>query len=126
MGTSRMIAAVSLAAGLLSGWQARGDDLAPETGVFAGRGGPSPYELTLRRALLEKDGYRLCQIVVVPSGPPEWAVYLLKPKRGPATVVSRAMKAPLWGKMMMELQKGANQGTFSLDEGSQAAALAKV
>ena len=105
---------------------ARSTDLEPETGVFAGYGPPEPYDLMLRRALLEDDSYRLCQFAVIPSFEPEWAVYIVESKPGPPTLVSRTLKRQMWSSMMTEMAKACSDGSISLDAMSQSIALEKL
>lgn len=104
----------------------RAQQLEPETGTFAGYGPPSPYDLFLRRALLEDDNYRLCQVVVLPSFAPEYAVYFIEPPDGPPVVISRTLKQQLWTSMMNEMTKSCPDGAISLDAMTQSVALEKV
>ena len=118
-----------LIAGCVLGWSltvlvVRADGLEPETGVFAGYGPPDPYDLLLRRTLLQDDNYRLCQMVTIPSFFKESAVYMLRQSDGTATVVSRTLKSQLWGKMQKRIQKASKDpDSYSLGAESQAAAL---
>jgi hypothetical protein len=118
-----MIGAASADAG-----EPRAGDLEPEEGVFAGHSAPDPYELVLRRALLEGDHYRLCQLVVMPSFSSEAGVYMIRgEKRGSSfTVISRTMKKQLWSRMMKELEKQCEGNSISLDAASQSIALQKL
>jgi hypothetical protein len=104
------------------------EDLEPEEGVFAGDSALGPYELVLRRSLLDGDRYRLCQLVVVPSFSAEMAVYMVSGEEpGEAfTVIARTMKKQLWNRMMKELEKGRQGESISLDDAAQSTALQKL
>ena len=74
------------------------------TGIFASWGGPDPYLLVLRPALLQGEHYRQCQLVSLPSFAPANVVFI-RDERGQATVVSRTVKEPLWSTMIGDVPK---------------------
>jgi hypothetical protein len=98
-------------------------ELEPETGTFADYGPPAPYDLILRRALLEDDHYRLCQFVVLPSFAPEYAVYFVETTEGPPIVISRTLKRQLWSSMMEQMAKAHPNGAITLDAITENSAL---
>ena len=55
-------------------------DLEPADSVFSGSGPTEPYQVALREVLIPPLGYDRCQLVVVPSFEPEWAIYLAREK----------------------------------------------
>jgi len=99
--------------------------LEPEEGIFASNAGPGPYRLALRRALLEDDRYRRCQLMTLPSFEPESVVYIQK-KDGETTVISRTLKRQLWGQMMAEMRNPAKDNSINLGAASRAKALDRI
>lgn len=117
-----------LAAVSVSAPKVHSQDLEPEEGVFAGYSPPSPYELILRAALLGDEGYRLCQLVVLPSFESESSVYMVREEKPQSTfkVFSRTMRKSVWTEMMQELEKASGGKPFSMDATFQTMALEKL
>jgi len=124
---SRSILAIAtLLTALAAGAAVAAENLEPEEGVFAGYLGPEPYELVLRRALLEDDHYRLCQLLVVPSFSQESVVYIVEGQDHSMTVVSRAVRKQLWASMLEEMKRTATSNSIRLDGAAQSIALEKI
>jgi hypothetical protein len=79
------------------------EELEPVGDVFGE--GPRRYHVAVRAALLAEEGQRRCQMVVLPSFSPEWAVYLrtdmVKNEYG---IVYTACEASIWKRLMAEQQ----------------------
>ncbi len=101
----------------------RYNDLEPEEGIYS-LIEPDPYDLVLRDLLLNEHTWRLCQVLVVPSFSPEWAVYLTRdnPTKGEAQVIYKVMKSHLWQEMYEVIEKN---GTNDLNT-AYAKALAQL
>jgi len=97
-------------------------ELEPEVGVFAGSA-PEPYRLALRRALLPGTAYGSCQLLTLPASGSERVVYFGRGEDGRATVVSRRLRAPLWPRLIAELERQARSASYSVGDAAQAAAL---
>ena len=123
---SKSATLLCLALALLVPPNARGDDLEPEEGVFAGYGAPEPHQLLLRRTLFDNDNYRLCQLTIVPSFQSESTVYIVRPKTGSPFVVSRRLNQALWGSMLDKMKRQAASTSISLEALAQIAALEKL
>jgi hypothetical protein len=103
--------------------EGRSNDLQPEAGIFSGDA-PDPYYLSLREILLGEHQYRLCQMFVVPSSGPEWAVYIFREgKQNKAQVIYKSMKKNLWYEMNDNIEKRLNNGTIDWSAPSQKLAL---
>jgi hypothetical protein len=103
------------------------NDLQPEDGLFSGFA-PDPYYLELRDLLLGEHQYRLCQVFVVPSFSPEWAVYIFREgvNKGKPQVMYKSMKKSLWYEMNDSIEKRLNNGTIDWSASSQKLALAQL
>ena len=97
-------------------------ELEPEVGLFAGST-PEPYRLALRRALLPETAFGSCQLLTLPALGSERVVYFSRAEDGSATVVSRRLRAPLWPRLIAELERRARAASYSLADDAQAAAL---
>lgn len=101
-------------------------DLQPTEGFFSWVSAPYPYYLALQEALIGESIYRECQMLVVPSFEPEWAVYLIRDEKGAAHVIYKTMEKSLWGDMMRQIEHDAgNPNSYSTGATAQFAALLK-
>jgi hypothetical protein len=124
------VLAVGLAPGARAGEPARTEtvpwgpssELEPETGLFAGST-PEPYRLALRQALLPGTAYGSCQLLTLPAQGSERVVFFRRAEDGSAIVVSRRLRAPLWPRLIAELERRANSASHDLGDDAQAAAL---
>lgn len=97
-------------------------ELEPEVGLFAG-GTPEPYRLALRQALVPSTAYGSCQLLTLPALGSERVVYFERAEDGSATVVSRRLRAPLWPRLIAEIERHARSASYSLSDDAQAVAL---
>ena len=97
-------------------------ELEPDVGLFGGST-PEPYRLALRRALVPDTAYGSCQLLTLPAIGSERVVYFTRVPDGSATVVSRRLRAPLWPRLIAELERRAHSASYSLADHAQAAAL---
>jgi hypothetical protein len=106
---------------------ARGElDLEPADSVFSWLDEPQPYDLALRDALLPLPEYRKCQLVVVPSFGPEWAVYLTRPEGSAPELVSRRISEPLWAAMTTIISDNGKKSSYSLGPEAQSTAIKRL
>jgi hypothetical protein len=104
----------------------RDADLWPNDGLFDGAWQPEPYELAVRAALLSDHQYRTCQVVALPTGPYEWAVYIVRGDGNRPTIVYKHFRSLLWGRMMDRLSGRGTQPSYSVGAEAQAAALRQI
>jgi hypothetical protein len=88
-------------------------DLEPADSLFSQHDEPDPYDLALRDALLPSPGLYKCQLVVVPSFDPEWAIFLKREDGSAPHLVSRGLRRHLRAEMMNVIQEDASKGSFS-------------
>jgi hypothetical protein len=99
-------------------------DLAPEHGFWGLR--DDAYAGAVADALLGSAPRRTCQMVFLPSFRKENAVYLVRGRRGAATVVATEARRQIWGQAHDLLWQGAEGNSISTDEFYMRPALARV
>jgi hypothetical protein len=102
---------------------ARELELEPADSLYSGLDEPEPYDLALRAALLPRHDYRKCQLVVVPSFQPAWAIYLSWEKDSAPRLVSRRMREHLGHAMTNRISGNGKKRSYSLGPEAQRAAL---
>jgi hypothetical protein len=101
-------------------------DFEPADSVFSWLDEPDPYDLALRAELLQSREYRKCQLVVVPSFEPEWAIYLTREEGSAPQLVSRRMSEHLWAAMMNIISGNGRKSSYSTGREAQSAALKRL
>lgn len=101
-------------------------DLEPADSLFSWLDEPDPYQLALRAALLPPHKYLKCQLVVVPSFQPEWAIYLTRDEGSAPQLVSRRMSEHLWPAMTNTISENGKKRSYSIGREAQSAALKRL